>query len=210
MIYYVTNRLERDYVISGEIKRLRTERGISQKEMGERLGVGQSAVAMWERGTNKPSYDILLAIAELFGVSVSVLTGEENVSMRIPVLGKVQAGLPCTATEDIIGYEEMSAEESRYGEFFALKIRGRSMEPRFVEGDTVIVRRQSSVDNGDIAIVLVGSEEATCKKFYRHSDGITLVSLNSEFEPMHFSPEELKYMKLEVIGKVCELRARFG
>ena len=83
------------------------------------------------------------------------------------------------------------------------------MEPRFVEGDTVIVRRQSSVDNGEIAIVLVGNEDATCKKFYRHRDGISLVSTNPEFAPMFFSNEELEETKIDILGKVCELRARF-
>lgn len=196
-------------MISKNIKKFRKEKGISQKALGQRLGVGQSTVAMWEGGNNSPEHATLLKLAELFDVSVSCLCGSEEDIVRVKVLGSVAAGQPIYAAENIIGYEEMSAERARSGEFFALRIRGNSMEPRILEGDTVIVRRQSSVENGEIAIVLVGEDEATCKKFYRHSDGISLVSINPSYEPMFYSEAALKDVKIEVLGKVCELRARF-
>ena len=195
-------------MIAEQIKSARRKLGISQTELAKKLGVGQSTVAMWETGKNKPEYGKLLALAEVFGMKISALAGESGVA-RVPVLGKVQAGIPREAVEDAIGYEDISEDVAKTGEFFALKIRGSSMEPRFLEGDTVIVRRQNSVDNGDIAIVLVGDDEATCKKFYRHNDGITLVSLNPAFSPMFFSIEELGKTRIEILGKVCELRARF-
>ena len=195
-------------MIAEQIKSARKRLGISQTELAKKLGVGQSTVAMWETGKNNPEYGKLLALAEVLGMKISSLAGEAGVA-RVPVLGKVQAGIPREAVEEAVGYEELSEEIARTGEFFALKIRGSSMEPRFIEGDTVIVRRQSSVDNGDIAIVLVGDDEATCKKFYRHNDGITLVSLNPAFSPMFFPAEELENTKIEILGKVYELRARF-
>ena len=196
-------------MISHEIKKLRRSRGISQKSLGERLGVGQSTVARGESGKNNPEYETLLKLAEALDVSVAELTGASVGMHQVPVLGRVQAGVPREAIEDVIGYEKISDDVHGEGDFFALVIRGRSMEPRFIEGDTVIVRRQSSVDNGEIAIVLVGNEDATCKKFYRHRDGISLVSTNPEFAPMFFSNEELEETKIDILGKVCELRARF-
>lgn len=196
-------------MISQNIKKFRKEKGFSQKALGEMLGVGQSTVAMWECGKNSPGYDMLMKLAELFDVSVSCLCGSEKDTVKVKVLGNVAAGQPIYAVENIIDEEELSAEKARGGEFFALRIRGNSMEPRMLEGDTVIVRRQSSVENGEIAIVLVGEEEATCKKFYRHSDGISLVSINPAYEPMFYSEAALKDVKIEVLGKVCELRARF-
>lgn len=196
-------------MISQNIKGFRKQKGFSQKELGERLGVGQSTVAMWECGKNSPGYEMLISLAKLFDVSISQLCGSEEAIVKVNVLGSVAAGRPITAVENIIGEEELSAERARGGEFFALRIRGHSMEPRILEGDTVIVRCQSSVENGEIAIVLVGQEEATCKKFYRYADGISLVSINPEYEPMFYSQAELKDIKIEVIGKVCELRARF-
>ena len=196
-------------MISKNIKKFRKEKGFSQTALGEVLGVGQSTVAMWECGKNSPGYDTLLKLAALFEVSVSSLCGSDEGPVKVKVLGSVAAGRPIDAVENIIGYEELSSERARGGEFFALHIKGTSMEPRMYEGDTVIVRRQSSVENGEIAIVLVGGEEATCKKFYRNGDGISLVSINPSYEPMFYSEASLKDVKIEVLGKVCELRVRF-
>ena len=192
-----------------EIKRLRLESGISQTSLARSLGVRQSTVAMWESGKNNPGYETLIRIADFFGVGVDVLCGEKDEVTKVPVLGRVAAGPPISATEDIIGYEEISPELSHSGEFFALLINGESMEPRMKDGDIVIVRRQPCVENGDIAIVLIGQEEATCKRFYRYKEGVSLVSINPQYAPMFFSEEELAQTKIEVLGRVCELRARF-
>lgn len=84
--------------------------------------------------------------------------------VRIPVLGRVVAGIPIEAVEEILDYEEITPELAATGEFFALKIRGHSMEPRMMEGDVVIVRKQEDVESGDVAIVLVNGNEATVKR----------------------------------------------
>lgn len=97
---------------------------------------------------------------------------------KIPVLGSVIAGIPIEAIEDIIDWEEIPEEMSKRGECFALMIKGDSMTPSIQEGDVVIVRKQSDVDSGDIAIVLVNGFEATCKQVMKSSDGITLISFN--------------------------------
>ncbi|MBR5543435.1 MAG: helix-turn-helix domain-containing protein [Oscillospiraceae bacterium] len=196
-------------MIARGIRNLREARGVSQAELGRVLGVRQSTVAMWENGKNKPGHDTLLRLARFFGVGVDELCNSAPQKLRIPVLGRVQAGLPRTATEDIIGYEEIPAEMARLGEFFALQIKGDSMEPRFYEGDVVIVRRQEVVENGEIAIVLIGGEEATCKKFYRHDGGVSLVSLNTDYAPIFFANDEMSTTKVEVLGRVLELRAKF-
>ncbi len=196
-------------MLSAEIKRLRENAGISQTALARALGIRQSTVAMWESGKNNPGYETLLRIADFFGVGTDELSGSREPVFRVPVLGRVAAGPPRTAAEDIIGYEEVSRDLAETGEFFALRIRGDSMEPRMRDGDTVIVRRQPYVENGEIAIVLVGQEEATCKKFYRYPEGISLVSLNPQYSPMFFSQKELSETKIEILGRVCELRARF-
>ena len=196
-------------MIGNKIKNLRRAAGISQTELGRGLDVRQSTVAMWETGKNSPSYDMLTRLAEFFCIDMGDLLGKGSGVIKIPVLGRVQAGIPVTATEDIVGYEEISEESIRSGEYFALQIRGDSMEPRMYEGDIVIVRRQEVVENGEIAIVLVDGEDATCKKFYVHNEGISLVSLNPSYAPIFFTKEELKTRRVEVLGKVSELRSRF-
>lgn len=197
-------------MIGEVIRKRRRECGISQVDLAAVMGIGQSTVAMWENGKNKPSFKALEKLADVLGLTPDELMCDGAPrDKRVPVLGRVQAGRPVTAVEDIIGYENISSELARHGEYFALEIRGDSMEPRMREGDVVIVRRQNEVENGEIAIVLVGNEDATCKKFYRLSGGVSLVSINPRYEPMFFSEEELKTTDIEVLGRVCELRARF-
>lgn len=84
--------------------------------------------------------------------------------IRIPVLGRVAAGIPIDAIEEIIDWEDISATAATDGEYFGLVIKGRSMEPKISDGDTVIVRKQPDVRDGEIAVVLVNGDEGTVKK----------------------------------------------
>ena len=99
----------------------------------------------------------------------------------------MQAGIPIDAIEEILDYEEISEDMATSGDYFALQVRGRSMEPRMKEGDVVIIRQQPDVDNGDIAIVLVNGNDATIKKIGKSSEGIMLVPTNPAFEPIFYN-----------------------
>ena len=132
-----------------------------------------------------------------------------GVGVRIPVFGSVAAGIPIEAITDIEDYEEISQDLARTGEFAALRIKGDSMEPKFSAGDVVIVRLQESADNGDIAIVLVNGDEATCKKIKRMPEGIMLISTNPAYEPMFYSNHDIQEKPVRIWGKVIELRAKF-
>ena len=92
--------------------------------------------------------------------------------IKIPVLGRVPAGVPIEAVEDIIDYEEIPVEMAKDGEFFGLQIKGDSMEPRICEGDVVIVRKQDDAESGDLVIAMINGDEATCKRLMKYSDGI--------------------------------------
>lgn len=129
---------------------------------------------------------------------------------RIPVFGNVAAGVPIDAITDIEDYEEMWEDEaSRYGELFALRIKGDSMEPRICNGDIVIVRAQPDVENGETAIVCINGDQATCKKVQKTQDGLMLISTNSKYDPMFFSWKQVEDLPITVIGKVIELRSKF-
>ena len=95
------------------------------------------------------------------------------------------------------------------GEFFGLKIHGDSMEPKFSEGDVVIVRQQNDAESGDIVIATVNGDEATCKRLRKYRDGIELVSSNPSYEPMFFSNADIIQKPIRILGKVVELRAKF-
>lgn len=95
------------------------------------------------------------------------------------------------------------------GEYFGLKIKGDSMQPRIMEGDVVIVRKQSEVDNGNTAVILINGDDATVKKFYKLDSGIKLIATNPKYDPLFYTPEEVNNLPVQVIGKVVELRAKF-
>ena len=129
--------------------------------------------------------------------------------ITINVLGRVAAGIPINAITEIIDTEEISEEMAKTGEYFGLKIRGDSMEPRICDGDVVIVRQQDDAESGDIVIAMVNGDDATCKRLVKYASSIALVSLNTKYEPMMFTNEEIMSKPVRVIGKVVELRGKF-
>ncbi len=203
-------------MLANKIKELRKESGLTQVQFAQKFHISKGTIAMWETGKRTPDADTMIKLADFFGVTMDVLLGlnpnrYEDVSngIKIPVLGKVQAGIPVTAVQDILDYEEITPELAETGDFFALKIRGESMEPRMLDGDIVIVRQQPDVDSGDIAVVLVDGENATVKKIVKQKSGISLVALNPAFEPIYYSNEEIEDLPVVVLGKVVELRGKF-
>lgn len=130
--------------------------------------------------------------------------------LSIPILNTVVAGMPIEAYEDILGYEEISRELAATGEFFALEIKGDSMLPILQEKDIIIVRQQSDVDSGDIAIVLINGDTATVKKVMKQESGITLIGFNpAVYEPHFYSNEEIESLPIKIAGKVVEMKRSF-
>lgn len=204
---------------ANKIKEYRKLKRMTQKELGEKIGVKHNTVSGYENGTNEPEQDILFKIAAALDVSINDLFPEtrsdttnirrRKKGVRIPVLGYVVAGIPIEAIEDIIDYEEIDEELARTGDFFALQVRGESMEPVLYEDDVVIVRKQPTADTGDIAIVLINGDEATIKKIKRERDGVMLIGYNtSVYEPHFYSNEEIENLPVQILGKVIELRRK--
>lgn len=195
------------------LKSLRENAGLSQYKLAKLMGVSQSTIGMWESGKNKPEYANLQKLAKIFDVPLDTLTGNSGAptpskGVWIPVLGKVQAGIPVEAVEDVLDHEEITKEMASQGEFFALQVKGDSMEPRIKDGDVVIVRKQSDADTGDIAVVLVNGDDATVKRIKKRPEGIMLIPNNPAYEPMFYSSEEVEKFPVVIVGKVVELRAK--
>ena len=195
---------------SDMLRLLRRQRNITQDKLAEDLDLSKSAISMYENGQRLPSFEVLEAFADYFNVSLSVLTGKpESSAIRIPVVGHVVAGIPTEAVEDIVDLEEIPNAMAQRGDYIGLKVKGSSMEPRFVEGDTVIVRRQPDVESGEIAIVFVNGDEATMKKVLKQTTGITLVALNpAVYEPHFYTNEQIVELPVTIYGKVVELRGK--
>ena len=130
-------------------------------------------------------------------------------AIRVPVLGNVAAGIPIEAIENVIDYEEISEELAHTGDFFALKIKGDSMAPRICNGDVVIVRKQNYAESGDLVIVLVNGDSATCKKLAKYPSGIRLIPFNQAYEPLFYSNEEIENKPVRIIGRVVENRQKY-
>ena len=186
--------------------------GLQQKEFAKKIGVSATAVGCWYNGTKIPRMDKIELISKFFNIQKSDLLESNkntNSAVKIPVLGTVIAGIPMEAVENIIDYEEISSQMASTGEYFCLQVKGNSMEPKFSEGDVVVVRKQSDVDTGEIAIVLVNGYEATIKKIKKRPDGVMLVPLNTSYEVMYYNNDEIMNKPVNIIGKVVELRAKF-
>ena len=192
----------------------RKRRKISRKEIADFLQVHETTIKRYEDGnTKKLPTDRLEKIAKYLNTSIEYLMGweeeEKTQGLKIPVLGTVAAGIPISAVEDILDYEEVPQSWENQGEFFALKIKGDSMEPRMESGDVVIVKQQPDANSGDTVIVLVNGDDATCKKLQKTDNGIMLVSTNPKYPPMFYSNEEISTKPVVILGKVVELRQKY-
>lgn len=195
------------------LKAARRAKHMTQADVAEYIGLTQGAYSNWERGETKIDSLQLSRLAELFGVSVDYLLGKTDVPsssyIRVPVLGRVAAGIPIDAIEDVIDWEDISTAAAGDGEYFGLQIKGHSMEPKISDGDVVIVRRQPDVDSGDIAVVLVNGDDATVKRIKKSPQGVTLIPSNPAYEPMYYTNAEIESLPVQILGRVVELRAKF-
>ena len=208
---------------SRKFNELLNKHGKKQADISRDLSIPKSTLTGYVQGTSLPTAGNVQKLADYFNVKKSDLDLRfANMSklqdtkdslpikaVKIPVLGDVAAGIPIEAVECILDYEEIDEELASKGEFFGLRIKGNSMAPRIQPGDVVIVRVQSDAESGDIVIAKVNGDDACCKKLQKHDEGISLISLNPEYEPMFFSKKDIADLPVHIIGKVVELRGKF-
>jgi repressor LexA len=142
-------------------------------------------------------------------ISIADIANDVIKGISIPVLGSVPAGIPLEAITDVLDYEEISPALAAHGEYFALKIKGNSMSPRICDGDVVIVKKESAIDSGYVAIIMVNGNEATCKEVQFSKAGITLVGWNvTEFQPIFYTKEDVETLPVRIVGRVVEVRIK--
>lgn len=181
-------------------------KGIRQIDLAERTGIHRGTLSKYMKGENIPGAKHITNLAAALGVSADWLLGKEEMSnarltipevSKIPILGKVAAGVPIYAQEDVIGSVMVDDPEG----LFALRVKGDSMSPRIMDGDLVIVKAQDSAEEGDLVIALVG-DEATCKILKRSAWGVSLVPFNPAYQPFIFAGGETD--ELKILGKVVK------
>lgn len=194
--------------IASQIKKLRNGRGWTQPQLADKLSVSKQTISNWETGIKVPRMGSLQKLADLFNVKIgeitnasieyddaSILNKPSNIiyplsdslqRVRIPIIGEIACGDPITAEENIEGYTEETFEKPiPSGTLFALRCKGHSMEPTIHDGSLVTIREQPTVEDGEIAAVLVdGDNEATLKRVKHQGDLIMLVPDNKEYDPI--------------------------
>lgn len=214
------------------VKQYRADNDLSMDEFARRCSLSKGYISMIENGINPrnnkpiaPTLPSIMKIAAAMNTDLEellkIMDGNQKVtlshqrkpekkkSVTITVLGRVAAGIPIDASENIIDTEEITQEMAQTGTFFGLQIHGDSMEPKMSEGDVVIVRQQDDAESGEIVIVTVNGTDATCKRLRKYRDGIELISSNPSYKPIFFSNEEIIKKPVKIIGRVIELRAKF-
>lgn len=214
------------------VKQYRADNNLSMDDFAKRCSLSKGYISMIENGINPrnskpiaPTLPSIMKIASAMNIELDellkMMDGGQKVTLVsskepekkggvvINVLGRVAAGVPIEAIEDIIDTEEITEELAKTGTFFGLQIHGNSMEPKMSEGDIVIVRQQDDAESGEIVIVTVNGTDATCKRLRKYRDGIELISNNPSYEPIFFTNEEIESKPVRIIGRVVELRAKF-
>lgn len=203
--------------ISERIQERMKALNLKQTDLVTRTGISKGALSSYISGRYVPKQNNIYLISKALNVSEAWLMGADvpmspnknnKHGVTINVLGRVAAGLPIEAIENIIDTEEISEQLASTGDFFGLQIHGDSMEPRMYENDVVIVRKQEDAESGDIVIAMVNGNDATCKRLMKYAGSIALLSLNPKYEPMVFSEKEIEEKPVRIIGKVIELRGK--
>lgn len=207
---------------SERFKLLRKERGLSQAALATELGFTKSSVNMYERGDREPGLESLETIADFFNVDMDYLLGKSDVQNRflytpasdaesvalpdnilpmpatytVPLLGTIACGEPILAAENI--EDNVEIPEHIHADF-ALRCKGDSMiNARIHDGDIVYIRQQPTVNNGEIAAVLIG-DEATLKRVYVYEDHVVLQPENPAYEPLVYFKDAMQAVR--ILGK---------
>lgn len=197
------------------IRDLASRRGMNLGDVERATKLGINTIYKWDK--YNPRSDSLKKVADFFGVPMEYFFGD-TVSLdayqighlvSMPLIGTVKAGYNGLPLEDYLGEYENVPESSLRGydpsTCRCIRVRGSSMYPQIVDGDTVIVHLQNDVDSGEIAVVMIDGEDATIKQVVKESDRIRLVPRNPEYEAKVIFPTD----DFRIWGKVLTLVREF-
>lgn len=217
----------RDVPIGERIKQGLQIRKLTQSELCDRTGIGKALISSYISQRYEPRQNNIYLIAKALDVSEAWLMGfdvpmerqhsatepsniqiielDHNV-IRIPVVGRIPAGVPVEAVEDILSYEEIPTDWTRGGKkYLGLVVQGDSMYPKYIEGDVVIIKIQEDCDSGQDCACYVNGYDATLKTVKKNDGKITLTPINTAYSPRTYThPGEVT-----ILGVVKELRRKF-
>lgn len=202
---------------------IRVSHGLTLDQLAERLNATQNLsinkgmISRWENGRSTPYNTYLIAYAKEFNLDMNYLLGvsfapgyevvDMSSSLDIPVMGRIPAGVPIDAVEDVISTIQIPEKWVKNGnEFIGLQVNGDSMYPTILNGDTVIIRLQPTAETGDVCACYVNGYDATLKRINISEEKITLKPDNPNYAPLTYP---LESESVTILGKVVEVRRKF-
>ena len=191
------------------IKSICKERKIPIYKLEKDCGFANAYISQLKKGTMP--YERLVTVAKYLDIPVEelaggTLSGSSESAGKIPVLGVVRAGEMHPEYECVLDY--ITADYKNKDEYFALMVKGDSMQPRLYEGDIVVVHRQEDAENGEMVVAQVNGDEAVVKKLIKFAHGIGLQSLNKDYPLVQYSEQDIAEKPVRILGKVVEMRVR--
>lgn len=229
-------------ILGNLIKEYRTNNKMSLRDFAQRCGLSHTYISALEKNidprTGKPiapTLDAVKYISKGMNMSIEdmlkILDDEQEFKMNeeapkfnsssavVFVYGTIPAGIPMECIEDIIDTEEISADMLKGDkEYFGLKIKGHSMEPDYLDGDTIILQKVEDCESGDDCVVMVNGSEGTFKRVIKDDEKktIRLQPLNTTldenglplYEPVTYTEEQIKQLPVRILGVFEELRRK--
>lgn len=224
-------------MLLGEIiKDYRVKHNLSLQDFADKIGTSRSYIHMLEKNinpsTNKPinpSIETLKSLANAMDLDVDTLLkklddnqliylNEEKYKEQfntpsstavVLVYGTIPAGIPMECIEDVLDTEEIPASMLKGGkQYFGLKVKGNSMFPTYLNGDTVIFEKVDDCESGQDCVVMVNGNDGTFKRVLKNENGIILQPLNSEYEPLVFTNKQINDLPVKIIGIAKEIRRK--
>lgn len=192
-------------VFADNLLNLMNESGINTIELGKILGVSDESISNWRKGKSVPKIDVAMKIAEYFGVSLDELLGKplhtEQASVTLPLVGMVSAGPFEILNED--QWDEKRTVQARLladrpkRECVAMEVMGDSMEPYLLEGDVLVVHRQTYAVNGNIIVAYDPTLNGyTVKRYKQNGDKVILEPYNGHYAPMVYNNPKEQELRL--------------
>lgn len=198
-------------IFSNNLKYYMTLNKKDRTDISKDLNLPYTTVTSWYNAEFYPRIDKIELLANYFCIEKSDLIerkNKHNIKGKIPVLGIVKAGYNYLADENIIGYVSVD-DKLNTEDFFALEVKGNSMEPLIYEKDIAIVKKQNDFDNGDIVVALINGDEATIKRAYKTDSGLILQPANNAIEPLIFSKDDIETIPVRISGIVYNITRKF-
>lgn len=189
---------------------------VSRNDIVKALDIPYTTVMSWCKGEFYPRIDKIQKLADYFSINKSDLVeSKDNIILnddvvQIPLLGRIVAGYPEEMFSDVIDYIGVPSDMIKGNkELFALKTKGDSMQPNFIENDILIFEKSNNCESGQYCAVSVNGDEATFKKVIKNENGIMLQPLNPNYESKFYTNKEIKNLPVTIIGVLKQTRRNF-